>query len=237
MMYSVPGYGRYCLIAWCLISGLISLFGNLILLVSSFVSNALKLDKVSVVLIQNLAVTGLGFTVFIILPTAGSTFSQRWIYGEGLCVVTTYVLYLLGFLSCYLIACLNVSKLTVLLFPLRARLRSRKWGLIISAILWALTIMMILIRVVLVKREVTFSPLVFTCNFDYRFVPPTVFERVTTYTNLLVPLVIILVTALWLMLYIGRVRTLTRQSVLALFSVSTAYIFSYVPFIVFAATR
>jgi hypothetical protein len=119
-MYRVPNYGRYCLITWGLAAGILSFIGNLTLLTSSLVTNTLKLDKVSVVLIQNLAITGLGFTVFIILPTVGSTVAQSWIYGEELCHVTAYILYLLGFLTTYLIASLNISKLTVLLFPLRA---------------------------------------------------------------------------------------------------------------------
>ena len=126
--YRVPDYGRYCLMTWCLVTGIFSLLGNLTLLLSSLVSNVLKLDKVSVVLIQNLAVTGIGFTVFIILPTVGSTVEQEWIYGNGLCVVTTYVLYVLGFMTTYLIASLNISKLTVLSFPLRARHTARRWS-------------------------------------------------------------------------------------------------------------
>ena len=236
-MYRVPDYGRYCVITWCVVAGVSSLLGNLILLISSLVANTLKLDKVSVILIQNLAATGLGFTVFIILPTIGSAATQTWIYGRELCVVTTYALYILGFMTTYLIASLNVSKLTVLLFPLRARLRSRRNGLILSVTLWAITIILVVVRGVEETRDITYNPLVFACYFDYRFKPPTLYEQVTTYTNLMVPLGAILVTAVWLIFFVNRVRILTRKSVLGLFAVSITYILSYLPFIVYAATR
>ncbi|XP_063694393.1 G-protein coupled receptor 83-like [Bolinopsis microptera] len=234
--YSVPDYGRYCLITWCLVTGIFSLFGNLALLISSLVS-VLKLDKVSVVLIQNLAVTGVGFTVFIILPTVGSTVEQEWIYGRGLCVVTTYALYILGFMSTYLIASLNISKLTVLLFPLRARLRTKKCGAVISATLWVIVIILIVTSNVVASRDITFSPLVFACTLDYRFIPPNLLEQATLYSNLLVPLGVILATAIWLMLLIRSVRKLTRHIVLVLLAVSIAYILSYLPFIIFAVLR
>ncbi|XP_063675198.1 G-protein coupled receptor 83-like [Bolinopsis microptera] len=237
MYYSVPDYGRYCLIAWCLVTGIFSLLGNLTLLLCSLVSNALKLDKVSVVLIQNLAIASIGFTVFIILPTVGSTVEQEWIYGNGLCVVTTYVLYVLGFMSTYLIASLNISKLTVLSFPLRARLRTKKCGAVISVTLWVCVIILIIVREVIAKRDIVFSPLVFACILDYRFKPPGPFEQVTFYSNLLVPLGVILATAIWLMLLIRRVRTLTRHGVFALLAVSIAYLLSYLPFIIFAVVR
>ena len=236
-MYNIPDYGRYCLIAWCLICGVLSLLGNLTLLSSTLVSNTLKLDKISIVLIQNLAICGLGYTVVIILPTIGSTVAQRWVYGEGWCVITTYSLYLLGFMSTYLIASLNVSKLTVMLFPLRARIRSKRCGVVIATTLWVVNVVMLVVRVVVIKREITFSPIVFTCTFDYRFVPPNLYEISATYSNLIVPLGVILLTAVWLMFLIKRSRSLTRQSVWALWAVSIAYILSYLPFIIFAATR
>ena len=237
MYYSVPDYGRYCLIAWCLVTGIFSLLGNLTLLLSSLVSNAIKLDKVSVVLIQNLAIAGIGFTVFIILPTVGSTVEQEWIYGSGMCVVTTYVLYVLGFMTTYLIASLNISKLTVLSFPLRARLRTKKCGAVISVTLWVIVIILIIVREVISKRSIIFSPLVFACILDFRFKAPSPFEQVTLYSNLLVPLGLIVATAIWLMLLIRRVRTLTRHGVFALLAVSIAYILSYLPFIIFAVVR
>ena len=237
MMYQVPDYGRFCLTVWCLLAGTLSLLGNLTLLLSSLVDNALKLDRVSVILIQNLAATGVGYTLLIILPTAGSALAQRWVYGGGLCVVTTYVLYVLGFMNTYLIGCLNLSKLTVMLFPLRARLRSRKLGYIIAATLWVITTALFLVRIIWFKRDVIFSPLVFACTFDYRRQPPGVFETVTFYLNVVTPFVVILVTAGWLMVLIRRVRTLTRQGVIALMAVSIAYILSYVPFLSFSVVR
>ncbi|KAL5266909.1 hypothetical protein ACHWQZ_G004076 [Mnemiopsis leidyi] len=237
MTYQVPDYGRYCLTGWCLLSGTLSLLGNLTLLFSSLVANALKLDRVSVILIQNLAATGVGYTIFIILPTAGSALTERWVYGTGLCVATSYLLYVLGFMNTYLVGCLNLSKLTVMLFPLRARLRSRRCGYLISAALWFKTTCLFIVRVIWFDRDVTFNPLVFTCSFDYRKQPPGVFERVMFYVNVVTPFGVILVTAGWLMMLIRRVRTLTRQGVVALLVVSVAYILSYLPFLVFPVVR
>ena len=50
---------RYFLIAWCLATLIPCLSGNIIVLVSSICYRAIKLDKITVILIQNIAVADL----------------------------------------------------------------------------------------------------------------------------------------------------------------------------------
>ena len=50
------------------------------ILVSTLKYNAIKLDKITVVLIQNIAVADLGCAVFRIIPKLSSLIAGGWIY-------------------------------------------------------------------------------------------------------------------------------------------------------------
>ena len=47
-----------CIVTWCLVSGIISVVGNTTVLFASSLYRAIRLDKVAVILITNLALAG-----------------------------------------------------------------------------------------------------------------------------------------------------------------------------------
>ena len=47
-----------CIVTWCLVCGVVSIVGNTAVLLAASVYRAIRLDKIAVILITNLAVAG-----------------------------------------------------------------------------------------------------------------------------------------------------------------------------------
>ena len=56
------------LAGWCIISGVLSLLGNIFVIFASKRYNAIKLDRVSIVVLENLAAADIGTSLFKIFP-------------------------------------------------------------------------------------------------------------------------------------------------------------------------
>ena len=133
---------RILLISWNFISVLLSFFGNTFVLVASRHGKAIKLDRVSIVLLESLAVADIGTALFAIMPAPvwllilnpGSSFSE-YLNTLFFKIIGIPSLIFMG-ASISLIPVLNCCKLFSLLFPLRARTWRYRDGYKIVALVW-----------------------------------------------------------------------------------------------------
>ena len=232
MEYDVPDYGRYLIIAWSIFTGAASLVGNITVLVASLIYNAIKLDKVSVVLIQNLAIADLGYTITIILPTIGSALAQKWFYGRHLCVFTAYTQWEFACMNVVLISALNICKLTCLLYPLRARNRSKRSGYIIAVALWIFSISYTTVMGLVDGGYDTISfdtkiYALFRCAMNFEL---TMIVRIYAMGTLFTNMSIIIATTAWLLYFVQKVRGLQKQGVVSLMLISVVFILTYMPY-------
>ena len=222
--------GGYPLIAWCALTLLLCLPGNTLILVASIKYKALKLDKVSIVLIENIAVADLGMALFMVLPRMVSVIAARWEYA---CDVTAYAIFLFPGVSILSVTALNISKLTCLLFPLRARLRTHTQGRIIGASLWACIVLVFaLVQGILSITEshnlgTSYDETLYMCNPYTSDVEPLYFIMIGFFT--IPPILVILVTTIWLMVYVQKVRGLSKESVVTLIAISLVFIVAFIP--------
>ena len=71
---------------WCHVSFLLGLIGNSYVIYSTVRHNAIKLDKLSIWIIQNLAVSDLVNTVLVLIPVIISLYADSlWIFGDTFC--------------------------------------------------------------------------------------------------------------------------------------------------------
>ena len=74
---------------WCCVSLLLGLLGNC-LLIHGISHRALKLDKISIWIVLNLAVADLEHTFLVVLPMCIANLAgNRWVLGHKLCVVSS----------------------------------------------------------------------------------------------------------------------------------------------------
>ena len=142
----VPTYTKDLLAAWSIFSIILSLLGNITVLVSSLCYRAIKLDKVSVVLIENIAVADLGDTLLVILPTTWSLLTDEKTVvhfftheplGKVMCYAVAHLQFLFPLASLFMICALNISKLICLVFPLRSHVRSKIPAYCVAGLAWS----------------------------------------------------------------------------------------------------
>lgn len=127
-------------ITWNCIVVLLSLSGNTLLLVASRRHKALTLDRVSVVILENLAIADIGLTLLLVVPNLTSLWVRGCFYtGRHSTPLMDDMLYVVGRVclgtNCTCIAFLSVSKLMSLLSPFRVRnFRSRDGYLIVITV-------------------------------------------------------------------------------------------------------
>ena len=218
---------KVILVVWTTLCGLVSLVGNTTVLISSLKYNAITLDRVSVCLINNLALSDLLTVLITILPTLPGIFTQRWVFGDVMCTVIAYLEFYVGATSTYLLCGFTVSKLTSLLFPLDARLRSGRTGRIIAAIIW-LTVAILATAQLKAEVLASYDSKVYRCHNVSAW--PKKFRLVVAILVIYIPVAVVGLSSLGLILFMKRVRGNSRQAIVSLLSISSIYAVSVLPF-------
>ena len=208
---------RIFLTAWSIISVFLSLLGNTFVLVASKHGKAMKLDRVSIVLLENLAVADIGTSLFAILPCLisvlilyperdYSAFAKTW---ES--KVTLFLSLIFMEAGASLVSFINFCKYFSLLFPLKARIWRYRDGYKIVAMVWiSLTL-------------TALGTFIASLYLDY-----TVLATMTAAGALLL-LLVVLVSTFGLLLKVHKARGLKKQGVFSIILVSAVFFVSYTP--------
>ena len=208
---------RAFLTGWSIISVFLSLLGNTFVLVASKHGKAIKLDRVSIVLLENLVVADIGTSLFAILPCLiwvlilnperdYSAYAKTW---ES--KVTLFLSLIFMGAGASLVSFLNCCKLFGLMFPLRARTWRYRDGYKIVAMVWiSLTL-------------TALGTLIASLYLDY-----TVLTTMTV-TGTLLLLLVVLISTFGLLLKVHKARGLRKQGVFSIILVSAVFFVSYTP--------
>ena len=208
--FSTPDdVGRYLEASWYILVVLLSLLGNIFVLVASVRDRAIRLDRISIVLIENLAVADIGLCVFWVLPKTVLILK----YGdpsESMCSLLYQILaYTPGSvcsgINCLLLPCLNFCKLLSLRYPLRIRSFRYRDGYKIAIVLW--------ITEALFMTVSAFKSQIF----------------ILVHVCLSMLLLLVVVSTVALLLTVHKVRGLSRQGVFSIIFVSVVYLLCYIP--------
>ena len=120
---------------WCQIALILGLLGNSYVLFATISHNAIKLDKVSIWIIQNLAVADIANCVMFILPVIITLYARgEWVLGDTFCGVFFVYKYSCLVANMILMNLLSLNKLMRCLFPLRSLSSSRRQRYLITAV-------------------------------------------------------------------------------------------------------
>ena len=128
---------------WCHISILLGLLGNSYVLHSTIVHKAIKLDKLSLWIIQNLAVSDLISSVIVLIPVLICLYAEsRWVLGEIFCKISFGYKYIGIVANMVLINILSFNKLVRCLFPLKTLdcSRGQKWIATVTTVILSLIV-------------------------------------------------------------------------------------------------
>jgi hypothetical protein len=109
-------------LVWCQVSFILGVVGNSFILYSTVCHKAIKMDKLSVWIIQNLALSDLVTTILVLIPILihlYDSYCERWILGDTFRVINLFYKAIGAVANALLITALGFNKLMRCLFPLR----------------------------------------------------------------------------------------------------------------------
>ena len=221
------------LVTWTMLVALIAVAGNTFILVSSIRYNAIRLDRISIILIRNLAASDLGYGLCI-TTTPVLIITQRNVYGDLACYIISTLSHFFMGTSCIFLSALMASKISSLIFPLHSNIRRYRRGRHISYAIWILMVVFIAVTLTaaLIPGDfsVVYSSASFKCFSEfYQKGPLRIVAPIVAIIFFLLPLLVILVTTVWIICYVAKVRGIHRQAVITLMAISAAFVLSYLP--------
>ena len=106
------------LATFCLLVGIMGLIGNGLVVYSSIRYNAIQLDRISIVLVRNLAVADMLYTLVTVVPLTTTYFARRYILGDIYCFISAHLAFIPGAANALTVLTITAYRLRVITFPL-----------------------------------------------------------------------------------------------------------------------
>ena len=210
-----------------------ALLGNVIVLLATSKYKAIKLDRITVTIIQHIALCDIGNVLFSFIPGYVSFISKKWVLGRVMGYVRVYAGVLFALSGSLLVCGLNVSKLSILLNPLgRSHVPKAPWKCHLSVmVLWLISAMWPVSQLFVEPGDFYFDYRIMICMYAYtapvwRWLAPLCLTIV-----IIIPTVVVIVTTTWLLViaYQHRKSSLQLQSILTLVLIAGVYCVSFLP--------
>ena len=102
---------------FCFIMTFFGILGNGTVLYSSIRYNAIRLDRVSLVLVQNLAVADIFYTICVILPQLITYIAGKWVLGKVYCFMTAQISFIPGSANALTVLLITTYRLWLVTHP------------------------------------------------------------------------------------------------------------------------
>ena len=152
LRYLISDPERMMLGTWSLVTIVLGGFGNILVLVGLFYDR-FKFDVTSTWFLSNMAISDFLYVLFVVVPSAFSNFSNRWLFGRFLCGLTASLSSMLCIIHLLSLTLLSANKLFRCLYPLKSMYTVlTAWtGTLITFLLWILSLIPVIIYYVLDK--------------------------------------------------------------------------------------
>ena len=124
------------LATFCLLVATTGLLGNSVVLYSSFRYNAVCLDKISVILVRNLALADIMYCICTVLPLTVTYLTRRYILGGVYCFIMAHIAFIPGTVNNLTILTISCHRLRALSAPLTFRGISLNGAYYLVAVIW-----------------------------------------------------------------------------------------------------
>ena len=228
--YEKANAERYISIGWCVFVLVMNLAGNSIILLSTIRYRAIKLDRVSVLLIKNIAVSDILLAVFAVHPTLVSLIWDKWPYGTFLCSVFASLGNVCAISGILLVCTMHISKLLSLLYPLHSIGRTSRSGHVISISIWLLAAVSPITNITVDRHSFYFNYRTYRCCFSATAPVMKWLLPVSGFIFVIIPNLLVVCTTIALLSVVkkatGRVN---RQGILTALYVGSVYLIAFLP--------
>ena len=156
---------RQMLIGYRVFLSVSSLIGDSLIIVGSLRYNAIKLNKILVILIQHMAVADLIQNIFGIIPGGVSLAANDWILGHAMCYLSYFFRDSSGVVICMLTTAMATTKMLVIKYPLRALNFSTRVGRLVVFNIWVAGCIFPAAAIAKDSESVQFGYLLYNCDY------------------------------------------------------------------------
>jgi hypothetical protein len=233
---------RVLLTLLCFIMAFFGILGNGTVLYSSIRYNAIRLDRVSLLLVQNLAVADLLYTIFAIIPQLITTFAGRWVLGKIYCFISAQLTFIPATVNSLTVLLISIYRLWVVTHPFSGAKEIRVR--IILVVTWILSSAGTIISLAY-KSSSTFNPVNGKCSsgFYENYKAMVIFKVALTLLALIPLFMIIIVNTVLFFIAVKSSRKLQYNSpanykaLVMVCALSGLFITSWVPYVVYTLMK
>ena len=128
--------GRICFIIYNFIILFLTVIGDTVILLATIRYKAIKLHRVTVVIIQHIAVCDLLLILLKVFPAIVTGIADRWVFGEFLGHLQECLYPMILGMILLLTFVMSTTKLLILLYPFRSRTWSTRRGHLVCVAIW-----------------------------------------------------------------------------------------------------
>lgn len=213
--------------------------GNTFVLHASVVYNAIKMDKISVAFIRNIAFADICIASFGYGPSLITLITRKWVLGKAICYITGSLQQVPCSSEILLMAVLSAYRFWALKTPAAVRERIPRMHVnILIALLWGIPLCFLLVFI-LIDLKVFYDPDLFSCT-PKELESHMWLNGVASMLLGLVPFIVIIVSNVGIIVLIvyyskqvGASQMINKNTTITLLYISVVFIVSYTPYFVF----
>ena len=232
---------RWALIVYLIVLMIIGLLGNLIALLGSIFHHAIKTDKISVVMLRDLALTDILLTIFLYIPLLSTLYKKKWVLGKNFCGVSHYAYETLLLNKIIVIAIISIYRLWLIRKPpsVKRGLSQNKCIALCVIIPFICFIPQILMEATIKEASTFFDPLRLTCYGKNYYGKYAMKSLLTLIPFLILPIIVIIIANIKLIAVLVQQARKTkrgfqkRRLFIAIKFVRLIIVITYLPAILF----
>ena len=222
---------------FCLLVSIMGLFGNGLVVYSSVRYNTIKLDRISILFVRNLAVADILYSLITVVPL--TYFAGGYVLGDFYCFISAHLPFLPGSVNCHTVLVITAYRLRMILVPLNVD--SKRFAQVAIVLIWLVSFAGTSISLGY-KSDHVFVPSSAKCVSSVYVNPAAegMFKAVTV-LQIVLPVIIITVINITLLVVAyrkrrkhGRNNAANRKGYITILVLSGLFICSLTPFVIFA---
>ncbi|XP_063694954.1 somatostatin receptor type 4-like [Bolinopsis microptera] len=176
---------------FCFFMTIFGLVGNGTVLYSSVRYNSIRLDKISLIFVKNLAAADILYTIFTIFPNFITFSARRWVLGKVWCFMSAQLSFIPGLVNISIVLCITLYRLVLVVSPFHiTRCYTAR---IIAGGFWVIAIIFTLVSAIVFKATSDFNQDNGTC-ISSLYDDPSAKNVVTVFNMIFVILPMVLIT-------------------------------------------
>ena len=218
----------------------VGLLGNLTIVYASNRRNAIKMDRISLILIEDIAVTDILGILFYYVPSTITISERDWVIGDTMCFIVAFAKFSLSINEILVIVILSFYRNWRLKKPPSAIDPIKSSKIIKTLVLVGVISTLPNFVIIGTRSKQVFDNRIFTCSWSSFYNPDKkILNLIIMAVSLILPMFLIiavncvtLVNVAWYSNKAGKRPMPSKNSSIMLGSISAMFILSYVPFFI-----